>query len=246
MTKATDGIKELTAEEYEKFKAEGKEVYKKWGKEVNENWIAEFGRGDGSDYNILKDAVDFGMRAEGMSCEIGIREGAGSKIIIEGYQQRKDLPRVHIGIDPYGGIPYEYTDDEKIWDAYPNKLRDCAIPELFKMCAGTNVDFLFFQMTDEQFFKRFADGVPLYLNHQEFVYNKYGMVFFDGPHTTEATLNETKFFAPRATKNAIFVYDDVVNFYDHDMIKDYLLKIDGTWEQVVITAAKAVYHKYKE
>lgn len=226
------------------IEVEGKK-YNLWGKPVDDKWIAEFGRGDGSEYNILQDAVNFGMRASGMSCEIGIREGKGSKIIIEGYQQEKTLPRVHIGIDPYGGIPYEFTDKETIWDAYPNKLRDCAIPELYKLCSGTNVQFLFFQMTDTQFFKRFADGVPIYINHKEFVYNEYGCVFFDGPHTTEATLAETKFFAERATKDAIFIYDDVVNYYDHDMVKSYLLETLGCWEQVVITNSKAVYHKYK-
>jgi hypothetical protein len=129
-----------------------------------DDWIPQFGRGDGEDYHILTEAMEYAVRAPGFSLEIGVREGAGSKIMIEAYRKaNKKIPRVHIGLDPYGGIIYNYADDENVVDAYPNKLRDCAIPALFQMCAGSNVDFLFFQMTDEQFFKRFADGVPIYM-----------------------------------------------------------------------------------
>ena len=212
-----------------------------WAKSIEE---AQFGRGDGYDYHILKEAMSYAVSATGFSLEIGVREGAGSKIMIEAYQEI-NVPKIHIGLDPYGGIPYRYKDDTLVTDAYPNLFRDCAIPELFRMCAGSNVDFLFFQMTDEQFFKRFADGVPVYINGEEQIINEYGCVFFDGPHTTKQTLAETEFFESRASKGAVFIYDDVDGFYDHDVIRDYL-KSTNKWERISMTKAKAVYLKNRK
>ena len=100
-------------------------------------------------------------------------------------------------------------------------------------------------MTDEQFFKRFSDGVPIYINGVEHVINDYGCVYFDGPHTTKQTLAETEFFEPRASQGAVFIYDDVENFYDHDVIQNYL-KSTNKWEQIAKTKAKAVYLKNRK
>lgn len=211
---------------------------------TDEEVAPEFGRGDGSGYEILQQAAEYSLGARGISVEIGVREGCGSKIMIEEFK-KSEFPKLHIGIDPYGSIPYLYKDTEHVLNAYPNEMRDVAIPELYKLCAGSNVDFMFFQMTDEQFFKRFADGIPIYMNNTEYIINEYGCVYFDGPHTTKTTLNETKFFAPRASLNAMFIYDDVEEYYDHDVIESYLLDEDGTWAQIIRTNVKAVYHKIK-
>ena len=38
-----------------------------------------------------------------LSCEIGVREGLGSKIILDSLQ-----PHEHYGIDPYGNLKYQH------------------------------------------------------------------------------------------------------------------------------------------
>lgn len=176
----------------------------------------------------------------GLSIEIGTRAGGGSATIIRGLLG--NAPRTHIALDPYGSIDYDYSDHQIIEDAYPNAYRDAAIPALFSFCAGTNVDFLFFQMTDKQFFKRFKDGVPIY-RKEEYIENKYALVFFDGPHTLQSTMEETKFFEARASVGAGFIYDDVEHYYDHSKIQKYLT--ERNWRQHFKDDARAIYHKEK-
>ena len=57
--------------------------------------------GDGTEYEILKDACTHVKGDKLLTCEIGVREGLGSKIILEAF---KDKTHWHIGIDPYGNI----------------------------------------------------------------------------------------------------------------------------------------------
>ena len=203
--------------------------------------LVEFGI-DGSDYYLLEQASFLIRDVEGMTLEIGTREGGGSRIIIDGIvKSDPSSTRTHVCIDPYGGIDYEYCDEYAIEDAYPNRYRDLAIPLLYKYCADKPVNFIYYQMTDQQFFKRFSDGVPVYLDGKETIENKYALVFFDGPHTTELVLNETLFFEERASQGAMFVYDNVQNYYDHSKIEAYLSS--KGWTLLGASVYKAVYVK---
>lgn len=217
-----------------------KERYKdKW--KVTDAPVVEFGL-DGSDYHLLEQAAFLINNIEGLTLEIGTREGGSSRIIIDGIVKSGPYrTRTHVCLDPYGGIEYEYCDDYTIVDAYPNRYRDVAIPALFKYCTDKPINLIYYQMTDEQFFKRFADGVPVYLDGKETIENKYALVFFDGPHTTELVLRETEFFEERASQGAMFVYDNVQNYYDHSKIENYLAS--KGWTLLGASVYKAVYVK---
>lgn len=195
---------------------------------------------DGGDYTPLLKAAQYVRDVPGMSMELGVRAGGGSKAIIDGL---RGTNKTHIALDPYGSIDYEYTNDVIIEEAYPNRIRDVTIPALYNLCASSSVDFLYFQMTDTQFFKRFEDGVPIYRG-KEYIVNTYALVYFDGPHSLKSVMAETEFFEPRTEKGAAFVYDDVETYYDHSQIKRYL-ESKG-WQQFFKSDAKAVYHKLKE
>jgi len=197
---------------------------------------------DSVDYQILGQAAIDIVNVKGMTCEIGTRAGGSSKVIIDNIMksQPKGI-RTHIAIDPYGGLDYRSKDDEIIEDAYPDRIRDIAIPALYRYCVGSMVNFLFFQMTDDQFFKRFADGVPIYADGQERIINKYALVFFDGPHSTDIVMRETKFFEDKVDPGAVFVYDDVKDYYDHDKVHNYLLKTG--WVLKTKSMYKASYTK---
>jgi hypothetical protein len=196
---------------------------------------------DGENYEVLYDAAQRIVHIKGMTCEIGVRAGGSSKIIIDGIMASNPVGiRTHIGIDPYGSIDYKYNDTEIVENAYENKYRDVAIPALFRYCAGSKVNFQFYQMTDTQYMKRFADGVPVYLGGKEYELNTYALVYFDGPHATEDVMKETVFFNERAPKGAVFVYDDV-SFYEHGKIEDYLKK--NRWKPIMGTKTKFSYTK---
>ena len=47
------------------------------------------------------------------TCEIGVREGLGSQVIMLGIKSRiGNIPYEHIGIDPYNDLEYKHFDDE--------------------------------------------------------------------------------------------------------------------------------------
>ena len=73
-------------------------------------------RGDSVEYDLLeKWAKNFDCEGH-YSCEIGVREGLGSKIIMDNVLNNY----MHIGIDPYGDLVYQHTDDQasRTWNAF--------------------------------------------------------------------------------------------------------------------------------
>ena len=66
-------------------------------------------KGDSSDYELLKQwTKDFDCDGFA-SVEIGVREGMGSKIIMDNVINNY----IHIGIDPYGNLEYQHYDDTR-------------------------------------------------------------------------------------------------------------------------------------
>lgn len=197
--------------------------------------------GDGKDYGILYDAAARIEDVPGLTCEIGVRAGGGSRCIIDGILSTKPTSiRTHVAIDPYGSLDYNLTEYHVIAHGYETKLRDMAIPDLYRYCENTMVNFHFYQMTDTQYMKRFADGVPVYIDGSETIVNEYALVYFDGPHTTDEVRAETEFFGERAVTGSIFVYDDM-GYYDHPKVEDWL-RVNG-WRPLIGTEHKFSYIK---
>ena len=71
--------------------------------------------GDSSEYEIFESSIKRLTDPIGSSFEIGIRRGMGSKKIIDAY--RKYHPylneHIHIGLDPYGELPYNFSEENK-------------------------------------------------------------------------------------------------------------------------------------
>lgn len=199
---------------------------------------------DSSHYEVLEQAVSNIKEIPGLCIEIGIRLGGSSKIIIDGLI-KSNKQRTFIGLDPYGSLPYLYQENNIIERGWYHTLeRDITIPGLFLYCAGTNVNFIYQQMTDDQYMKRFSDGIPVCLNGKENIENQYALVFFDGPHTLETVMNETLFFSKRSITGTRFVYDDIIDeYYDHTKIRKYLL--ENNWEIEIESRAKKCYIKIR-
>ena len=62
-------------------------------------------REDSSEYDLLEGACKLVPWAEVLSAEIGVRQGQGSKIILDSFKDKKHW---HIGIDPYGNLNYQH------------------------------------------------------------------------------------------------------------------------------------------
>ena len=75
-------------------------------------------RGDSTEYELLKkwsETLPFFEEPKSVvTCEIGVREGLGSQVIMLGLQKRiGNKPYEHIAIDPYGSREYQHFDKQK-------------------------------------------------------------------------------------------------------------------------------------
>jgi len=158
-------------------------------------------RGDSTDYDLLEKWTK-GFDCQGYkTCEIGVREGLGSKIIMDNVVNNY----IHVGVDPYGDLEYQHCDDQadRIWQGfergvaptYPDSMRDQMLYD-FKPYRNQG-KFTLCNMTDTKF-----------MNDTEHRHSTFAFVHFDGPHMTKDVLTEAIWFANRSAPHTRFVFDD--------------------------------------
>ena len=149
-------------------------------------------RGDSTDYDLL-DKWTKGFDCQGYkSCEIGVREGLGSKIIMDNVVNNY----IHVGVDPYGNLNYQHYDNTcKYTCDYTDDMRDTMIND-FKPYINQG-RFTLCNMTDTKF-----------MNDTEHRHSTFAFVHFDGPHMTKDVITEAVWFANRAAPHTRFVFDD--------------------------------------
>ncbi len=192
--------------------------------------------GDSLDYHLLTKGVELSAGAPGLTCEIGLRRGGGTKHIIDALQ--KYCPhKVHIAIDPYGSILYADKDNQKIRLDYTNEMAGEALPQIYGYAHLSKIRFLYFQLEDIEFFERFGNGVPLY-ELEKTIENRYSFVHFDGPHDVPSITTEIGFFSSRLSPGGCFCFDDI-GHYDHAQIEKMLFSIGMV--TIHKTGRKALY-----
>jgi len=175
-------------------------------------------RGDSTDYDLLE-KWSKGFDCQGYkSCEIGVREGLGSKIIMDNVINNY----IHVGVDPYGDLVYQHCDDQpnRQWighelgvaPTYPDSMRDQMLYD-FKPYRNEG-RFTLCNMTDTKF-----------MNDTEHKNSKFAFVHFDGPHMTRDVITEAIWFANRSAPHTRFVFDDH-NEYAMSVIANSLLYFD--------------------
>jgi hypothetical protein len=194
---------------------------------------------DGIEYEILADGIMGVKGVPGLICEIGTRRGGSARIIVDSLLHVGDTGRTLVLIDPYGNLDYPMTDTWKTKFDYTNSMKKDAIRDLYVYTHDKDVDLAFFCMEDTEFFKRFADGVPVY-NDNKFLVNQYAAVYFDGPHDTESVIKEVDFFAKRTPAGATFIMDDMTH-YAHDLVEKHLFSLG--FEELRKGKCKATYIK---
>ena len=162
-------------------------------------------RGDSTDYDLLeKWSKDFDCQGY-KTCEIGVREGLGSKIIMDGVRNNY----IHVGVDPYGDLVYQHFDDQaqRQWigyepgvaPTYPDSMRDTLLYDM--MPYRKKGKFTLCNMTDEDF-----------MNISKHKESKFAFIHLDGPHTTKAVSTEAVWFANHSAPNTRIVFDDYKNY----------------------------------
>ncbi len=195
--------------------------------------------GDSEDYHLITLGVELSENIKGLTCELGLRRGGGTKFIIDALAKQAN-GRTHIAIDPYGNIEYEHKENEIVRLDYTNDMRSEALANIYAYAYQNKVPFIFFNLEDTEFFKRFGDGVPVY-DQLKTIENTYSFIHFDAPHAYKPLIEEIDFFYSRTNKGGLWCFDDVTGYYDHDKIEEYLFKLG--FKLIEKTKRKALYAK---
>jgi len=179
-------------------------------------------RGDSGEYDLLKKAAQSCFKLDSSSyiltCEIGVREGLGSKIMMDEMSTKNHGTHYHIGIDPYGSLKYPHFDDRNLPDnresrivaiepggtgaKYSNTMRDQLKEDFLPY-----PNFHLMNMTDTEFMDKYRNGFTVYESKPELL-EQYTCVHFDGPHRTTDILRQVLFFCDRSHVGTTFCFDD--------------------------------------
>ena len=168
-------------------------------------------RGDSTEYELLKKwctTLPFYSEPESvLTCEIGVREGLGSQIIMMGIKERiRKIPYIHIGIDPYDNLKYQHYDGSPEYTSdYTDEMRLQMLKDF-----SNNKNFNFYHMTDVQYMNLFNAAGRI-----------YDLVHFDGPHRTKDIAREALWFADKSRVGTRFVFDDS-KFFDIESLTKIL------------------------
>lgn len=194
--------------------------------------------GDSTEYELLTEAA---RRTEvsGLVCEIGTRLGGGIQAIIDGLTS----PRAIVSVDPYGDIPYHYSDAHgvKYQMGYDQAMLVAALGSIPAACQSKGHLWIPILLEDSEFYRRYADGVPVY-DAQKQVANYYALAHIDGPHDSKSLLAAVEFFLPRIRIGGAIVFDNIEHF-KWDVVDAILVSEWGDCEARGQT--KAVYRRTK-
>lgn len=171
-------------------------------------------------YEVFKKYINDLTDVPGLTCEIGLRRGGGTKYILDAFIEKNNV-RPHICIDPYGNILYTDICGSHRSD-YTDNMKNETLGELYRYAYDNSLNILFFNFEDSEFYKRFSDGVPIYDQELKIV-NKYCLVHVDGQHEVYAVRMAATFFIPRMSINGIIAFDNT-NHYDHSTIDELMIR----------------------
>jgi hypothetical protein len=177
---------------------------------------------DSYEYDILENAVEMVKDIPGFTCEIGVREGGGTKLILDKIKATSPH-KIHIAIDPFGNIEYQHWENRTERLDYTNRMKNRMLKNLYAYCDENDMECLYFQLEDSEFFKRYADGIPIYNEYKQII-NQYSLVFLDGPHTTQLVKEEFDFFCDRMSVGGIIVFDDIDQYPHMQNLDEYIQK----------------------
>ena len=191
-------------------------------------------------YNKLVPYIRESFSASGASAEVGLRRAGTTALILQ--EQVNSKVRIpHICIDPYGQIPYS-VNERIVSTDYSNEMRNDTLAKLYTYASDHNLDVIFFNMEDREFYERFRDYVPFYKQAISKIV-EYSFVHIDGQHSYEAVKPSADFFLPRLSKGAIIAFDNS-DTYDHGRVEEDTNML-GVLEklEVIPECGRAIYRK---
>lgn len=175
-------------------------------------------KGDSLEYGIFEECLKIIKDPVGATMEVGVRDGFGSKVIIDAWRKlHKGKPLVHLGLDPYGNINYNGADNLKnVKYDYTNEMKQ----DMLQYMSAFYPEFNLINLDDKEFFAKFVNGYPIY-REEKILIKEYDLIHLDGPHDTQSILDEIDYFRVRAAKNCCIVIDDQKAF-DIQKVTEYV------------------------
>ncbi len=199
-----------------------------------------------SEYDVMLRAIAEAAKAcedpLAMTIEIGVRRGGGSKLIVEEFR-RLGQHRFHVLVDPYGDLPYQANDGPALHLDYADWMRRKVLHEWHAWAEDEKVDSQFFWLTDDEFFRAFADGIPFYVEGRTVQATLYAFAYLDGPHCRDFVTKEVEWFLPRMAPGGVLCFDDIGN-YEHQPIRDRL--VSAGWEMFADNYHQEAWRRAKE
>lgn len=159
---------------------------------------------DSAEYDILERAAMAIKGKEGLVIEFGTRLGGSAQRIIDTIQSG-----VVVCVDPYGHIPYhDGRTDKMVRYDYTNDMKNNAMSALYEHVKGKDINLIFINLEDTEFFDRYKDGVPVY-NLTKSLINDYRLAFLDAGHRVDDVAVEVAFLSTRMRYGSIIVVDDI-------------------------------------
>lgn len=178
------------------------------------------------DKELFEECVKNLKNKNGVSIEVGVHQGGASKLIIEAYKKHHPtLKHFHIGLDPFGGVPYvdnESMYQKKQFDPRYNDQRRWMLQKTIVEQEDKN--FIFLLLESSEYFKRFPDGYPILIDSQKYILGTYDLVHIDAMHAVEFIINEINFFKNRMIPKGFIILDDW-DCFDIDFIDKYMYYI---------------------
>ena len=159
-------------------------------------------------YEILYNAAVETKSVEGLVCEIGLRMGFGTFVMMHAALDSGQPNRKFVAVDPFGDILYVTANMAPHHSDYTNSMRSRCLKALYNWTYDSQMNLNFLCMTNDQYFQRFADGVPFYEGEEQII-SKYSIAFLDGPKSDVITAHEIDFFGPRMSIGGRIIIDDI-------------------------------------
>jgi hypothetical protein len=198
---------------------------------------------DHEGHQVLYNAALSIKEVPGMVCEIGLREGGGMMTMILGCMDNADTNRFFVAVDPYGNVEYRMSEWETNRYDYTDEMKFKTLKSFNTFCLEHKLQFQHICLDDLEFFKRYGDGIPVYVEVKHLEQN-YALVHLDGPHAVNELIDEFNFFKDRISLGGIIVLDDVTGHYDLGPIQKVILG-DGQYAVVDNDSKKASYKRIK-
>lgn len=148
--------------------------------------------------------------------------------------------QLNIKWDPEWGDPTSKTNVIPSQWNFSDELRDQVVPIVHNYATSKGMNFKFFNMTTDEFYDKFNDGISYPIDGNIVKKNTYKFILVDRDVTEEYAITATNFFKDKIVSGGIIVYDEST-LYKFDNV--HTLLVNNNFSLIESGDFKTVYKK---